>query len=202
MSTPTRNSLSAQEDTDINLSQMSQGLRNIIASAGWEFKLADGEAYDCDLCCFMLGKDNLTREDEDFVFYNNPNGAQLAVKHLGDDRAGADAVDDEAIQFDFETMSFEIWRVVFVVSIYQGDERDQHLGKMRELTFRIENGETNAEIIRFSIDNTNLDQVTAVRVAEIYRNGSEWFLVKAGDPIPGGLAEAARQYGIQISSTT
>lgn len=188
--------------TDINLTRLSPGLKKIIASAGWEFKLADGEAYDCDLCAFLLGRDNLTREDEDFIFYNNPNGAGLAVKHLGDDRVGADAVDDEAIQFDLDNLSFEVWRVVFVVSVYQGEERDQHLGKLRELVFRVENGDTNAEIHRFTLDNGKLADVTAVRVAEMYRNGADWFLVQAGDPIAGGLAEVARQYGLQISSTS
>ena len=192
----------ADAETDINLTALVTGLKKIIVSAGWEFKLADGEAYDTDLCCFILGRDNLTREDEDFVFYNNPQGAQLALRHLGDSRVEADPVDDQAISIDFDNLSFDIWRIVFVVSIYQGDERDQHMGKLQDMTFRVENGDANAELYRFKVDRSKLGDATAVRVAEIYRNGVEWFLTPAGDPIKGGLSEAARQYGILISSTT
>ncbi len=192
----------AKTAPEVNLTQLSPGLRKIIVSAGWEFKLADGEAYDADLSCFLLGRDNLTREDEDFIFYNNKQGAALAVRHLGDDRMGADAVDDEAIEIDFDNMSFDVWRIVFVVSLYDGNERDQSLGKLRELILRVENADTTGEIHRITLTNAKMEEATAVRVAEIYRNGAEWLLVPAGDPIKGGLAEIARQYGLQISSTT
>jgi stress response protein SCP2 len=89
-----------------------------------------------------------------------------------------------------------------VVSLYQGNDLDQSFSKLRELTLRAENADSGVEIHRMTINASKLGNATAIRVAEIYRNGVEWHFVPAGDPIQGGLAEIARSYGLQISSTT
>jgi tellurium resistance protein TerD len=191
-------------DQDVNLTKASAGLKKLLIAGGWDFSSASaveaGEPLDMDLSAFILGRDNLTREDEDFVFYNNPQGAQLAVKHLGADRAGDDA--DQAVLVDLDNLSFEVWRIVFVASLYQGNEHDQNLSRLTGLTVRIENADTNAVIHAANIPAGGLADSTAVVLGELYRNGVEWHFVPGGKGIPGGLAEAARGYGLQISSTT
>lgn len=187
---------------EVCLTQAAPGLKKLLIGAGWDFTGYDGEPMDVDLCCFVLGRDGQTREDEDFVFYNNPAGAQLSIKHLGDNRTGAGDGDDEAIMVDLDSLSFDVWRIIFVAAIYQGDQNDQSFAQLGKLTLRVEDADGGQEIHRLVLDGAKAGKVTAVRIAEIYRNGVEWFFVPQAEGIEGGLAEAARGYGILISSTT
>lgn len=188
--------------TSINLSKESPGLKKLLIGAGWDFNPYDGDPLDIDLSCFALNREGKTRDDDDFVFYNQPAGAQLAIKHLGDNRTGAGEVDDEAIMIDLDNLNYDIWRIVFVVSIYQGNDNDRSFNDLKEATLRVENADSGSEIFRMFFGGTMPKDITAIRVAEIERNGSEWTLNAINEPVTGGLAEIAKNYGILISSTT
>ncbi|HEY8963798.1 MAG TPA: TerD family protein [Alphaproteobacteria bacterium] len=187
---------------EINLTKESPGLKKLLIGAGWDFNPYDGDPLDIDLSCFALGRDGKTRADDDFVFYNQPNGAQLAIKHLGDNRTGAGDGDDEAIMVDIDNLNFDVWRIVFVVSIYQGNDNDRSFGDLKEATLRVENADSGAELFRMFFGTGGKKDVTAIRVAEIERNGTEWSLKPLNEPVFGGLAEIAKSYGILVSSTT
>jgi tellurium resistance protein TerD len=190
------------ETTGVNLTKASPGLKKLIMGAGWEFLPYEGDPLDIDLCCFVLGRDGQTREDEDFVFYNNPQGAALSVKHLGDNRTGTGDGDDEAIMVDLDSLSFDAWRIVFVVSIYQGNDRDQSFSALRQVILRAENADSGQEINRVSFNGAKMGKATAIKVAELHRDGVEWYLTIMEEPVNGGLAAIAKSYGILISSTT
>lgn len=188
---------------DLNLTAANPGLKKLLLGAGWTFSVTDADVLDVDFSCFALNRENLTREDTDFIFYNSPQGADLSIKHLGDNRAAEpDGTDDEAIMVDLDTLSFDVWRIVFVLSIYQGNDRDHSFAGLRNATIRIENADSGEEIHRFTFDGSKLGTATAVRVLELYRNGSEWFAVPLHEGAGGGLAEIAGSYGLLISSTT
>ena len=167
----------------VNLTRATPGLRKLTIGVAWEFQPYDGDPLDVDLSCFILGRDGMTREDPDFVFYNNPQGAALAVKHLGDNRTGAGEGDDEAIMVDLDNLSFDIWRIVFVASIYQGEDHDHDFGKLREIVTRVENADNATEIHRHKFSGHKLEAATAVKVAELHRDGVEWHFTPGGDPI-------------------
>jgi tellurium resistance protein TerD len=191
------------EATTVNLSRNSAGLRKLLIGAGWSFGTHNKhEVMDIDLCCFILGRDNLTREDHDFIFYNNPQGAQLAVKHLGDNRVNINEADNEAIMVDLDAMSFDVWRIIFVASIYQGHEHDQNFSDLKEMVIRAENYDSGAEIARFTLTGDKMGDAAAIKIAEIYREGVEWYFHYMGEPVTKGLSEIAKGYGLLISSTT
>jgi len=206
MTTAPQPATAPQQPTTLNLTQASQGLRKIKVAMGWAFNPYGGKPMDVDLCCFILDRNGMTREDEDFVFYNNMQGAGLAVKLLGDKTSGGDTnpdmTDAEQITIDFENLSFDIWRIVFVASIYDGVENDQSFDVLRQAVFRIENLETGQEIVRGTFSGHKLGEATAIRVAEISRDGVEWHYNLLKEPVVEGLSAIAKQYGLLISSTT
>lgn len=194
------------EITELNLTQAAQGLKRLNASIAWAFNPYGGKPMDVDFSCFILGRDGQTREDEDFVFYNNPQGAALAVKHGGDSQpvggGGPTAFLTETIEVDLDNLSFDIWRIAFVLSVYQGVENDQSFDVLREAVFKIENADGGQELARITFSGEAVQNGTAIRLAEIARDGVEWHFKALKDPVAGGLAEIARGYGILISSTT
>jgi tellurium resistance protein TerD len=187
------------QDEPINLNAEDRTVKQLRIAAGWDLKEFDGENIDVDLSCFVLDKDDKTREDSDFVFYNNLKSADLSVRHLGDNRTGFGERDDEAIIIDLSALSFEIYKIVFVVSIYMADERDQTFKQVDNAFVRVVNEETEAELARDDI-NEKYNDATAVKFCEIERIGTDWHFKKIHEPTSKGLKKIAEDYDLLIAS--
>ena len=183
----------------INLTEKDHAVKLLRVAAGWDLKVFDGENIDVDLSCFILNKDGVTVEDTDFVFYNNLKSADLAVRHLGDNRDGFGEKDDEAIIIDLSALSFNVYKIVFAASIYLADERDQNFTMVDNAFIRIANEETEEELVRDDMAE-KFDTATAVKFAELERVGAEWHFRPIHEPTEGGLKSIAEQYDLIIAS--
>jgi tellurium resistance protein TerD len=183
----------------VNLNEQDATIKVLRIAAGWDLKEYDGENIDVDLSCFLLNKDGQTREDGDFVFYNNLKSADLAVRHLGDNRDGMGEKDDEAIIVDIAALPYDIYKISFVISIYMADSRDQDFTHVENSFVRVVNEVTDEELARDDMTE-RFEEATAVEFCEIERIGSEWHFRKIHRPLSGGLKEAAEGYGCMIAS--
>lgn len=183
----------------INLSELDRTVKILRIAAGWDLKEYDGENIDVDLSCFLLGADNMTREDGDFIFYNNLKSSDLAVRHLGDNRDGFGEKDDEAIIVNISALPYNVYKIVFVASIYLADERDQDFTRVDNAFIRIANEDTEEELARDDMGEKFQD-ATAVKFCELERMGTEWYFRKIHEPLKGGLKEAAESFGCIIAS--
>lgn len=188
-----------ESDVDYSLNHIDPTLKVLRIAAGWELREFDGENIDVDLSCFLLGSDGETREDSDFIFYNNLQGAELAVRHLGDNRTGFGERDDEAILIDLTALPYDIFRIVFTVSIYMADERKQDFSMVEDAFVRAVNEDTERELARDDMAEKFAGN-TAVKFCELERQGNEWMFRKIHEPIDGGLKEIAEQYGLLITT--
>jgi tellurium resistance protein TerD len=188
-----------EDDIDYNLNKIDPTIRTLRIAAGWDLKEFDGENIDVDLSCFLLDKNDKTREDSDFIFYNNLQGAELAARHLGDNRTGFGERDDEAILIDLTALPFDIYRIVFSVSIYLADERNQDFTMVENSFVRIVNEETEKELARDDMAE-KFAEATAVRFCELERQGSEWIFRKIHQHAEKGLKEIAEDYDLLITT--
>lgn len=189
-----------QAEQQVNLKELDPTLKVMRIAAGWDLKSYDGEDnVDVDLSCFLLGADGKTREDADFVFYNNLKSADMSVRHLGDNRDGFGEGDDEAIIVDISNLSFEVYKIIFAVSIYMADERDHDFSRVENSFVRVVNEETDEELTRDVMPEV-FNDTTAVQYCELERIGTEWFFRKIHAPAGGGLKEIAEEYGCIIAS--
>lgn len=177
-------------------------LREMYVGAGWELKNIGDEKIDVDLSCFLIDKTGQTREDGDFVFYNNESTLDGAVKHLGDSRTGDGRGDDEVIFFDLNGIPFDVIRIPLVLSIYDERIRGWNFGMLQDVYLRLVNREDNDEILRIVIDAEEFKNNTAVFVATVVREGPKWFLEVPLQNVEGGLAAVAKQYGIIVREIT
>ena len=187
------------EENFINLSEQDATVKQLRIAAGWDLKEYDGDNIDVDLSCFLLGKDGQTKEDSDFVFYNNLRSGDLAVRHQGDNRTGFGEADDEAIIIDLNALSYEIYKIVFVVSIYLADDRNHDFTMVDNAFVRVVNEENDTEMTRDCM-NEKFEDTTAVRFCELERVGNHWYFRKLHEPVKGGLKKAAEDYGCIIAS--
>jgi tellurium resistance protein TerD len=183
---------------EINITRLDPGIREITLGVGWDLKRFEGDPIDLDASVFLLDKNDKTRQDEDFIFYNNLTAREGAVKHMGDSRTGAGDGDDEKIVIDLMALPFEIIKIAFVLSIYDLDLNSNNFTMVKNVYFRIINNETNLESFRFELDD-EMGNGTGLYIGYIERVGSDWMFKALGEPIYGGLTKAATDYGIVVT---
>lgn len=199
------------EESDIKTDNLAKGgqsflsdkdptLQKILVGCGWDMDMYDGEPLDLDLSCFLLNRQDMTREDSDFVFYNNPKGADLAVIHSGDNRTGAGEGDDETIAIDLNALPYEIAKIVLTVTIYDGEEKGYNFGSVKNAFIRIVNADTKVVLARFDLS-TDFAEGTALRFGKLERIGNSWTFHADGSIEDGGLSKIAQSYGILIAGT-
>ncbi len=185
---------------DFNLTGADPTLRNVLIGAGWDLNAFNADALDLDLSLFLLTKDNTTRGDADFIFYNQPVALDGGIKHNGDSRTGAGDGDDENILIDVQAVPFDILQILVVVTIYKGFEKEQNLDMVRNAYVRVVNADTNHELCRYELDAVLDDKMeTGVIVGALNREGPKWHFKPMDEFVEGGLGEMARRYGMIIN---
>lgn len=183
---------------EINVTRLDPTLREITIGVGWDLKRFEGDPIDLDASAFLLDRNDRTREDEDFVFYNNKTGREGAVRHMGDSRTGAGEGDDENIVIDLMALPFEVSKIAFVLSIYDLDMNSNNFTMVKNVYFRIINNETKLETFRFELDD-ELGNGTGLLIGHMERVGSDWIYKALGEPVYGGLAKIATDFGIVVA---
>ncbi len=189
----------AELGDDINLSVKDPTLRRITVGMGWDLNAFNADVLDLDVSVFLLNKEEMTRMDSDFIFYNNDEGSDGAIVHGGDSRTGAGDGDDESLTIDLQGISYDVMRIIIVLSVYKGNEKEQNLGMVRNAYVRVMNTENLHEFVRYEIDDVIEDKTeTAMIVGQINREGPKWHFKPQAEFFPDGLAEIATKYGCII----
>jgi len=184
---------------DINITKMNPTMKKIRVGAGWDLNLFGESELDLDISVFLLDKNNMTREDSDFVYYNNMETCEGAVRLLGDSRTGAGDGDDEVILIDLDGIPFDVMRLIFVLSIYKGEEKDQSFGQVRNTFLRLANEKDGLELLRYELDEDFKDKnETALVVASLNREGPKWHFTPLGEFVSGDLAMLVERYGMTV----
>lgn len=188
----------AQKGDFLDLTEKKPQLKKIKIGVGWDQKNMEEDPIDLDASIFLLNRDDKTREDEDFVFYNNMSTLDGAVRHLGDNRTGAGDGDDEEIHIDMNGIPFDVMKIMIVLSVYDEDFRGLHLQKVKNIFVRIVDEDDRDEIVRFQIPEEEVTTATAMRVAELVREGPRWYFSALAEPVVGGLGVVATEYDIIV----
>ena len=175
----------------------SSGLKKIMVGLGWDeveqkrrFFAPKPQDIDCDASAILCGKNGkLISLDikKSCVYFGNLRHSSGAIVHQGDNLTGEGEGDDEQIMVDLPSVPADIDKLVFVVNIYDADQRNQHFGLIRNAFIRIVDISTNSEICRFNLSE-NYNGMTGMIVGELYRYNNEWKFNAIGQ----GVKEASR----------
>jgi tellurium resistance protein TerD len=135
--------------------------------------------------------------DQHFVFFNNLRSPDGSVEHTGDNLTGEGEGDDESINVDLTAVPAECERIVFPVSIYDADNRNQSFGQVRNAFIRIVNRTDGTELARFDLTE-DASTETAMVFGELYRHNGEWKFRAVGQGYASGLAGIATDFGVNV----
>lgn len=183
---------------EINLTLKDPTMKAIQVGVGWDLKAFESDPLDLDASIFLLDRNEQTRVDEDFVFYNNMTGCDGAVSHRGDSRTGAGDGDDEIMTLNLAALPFEVMKVAFVLSIYPNEKQKHDFSMVKNVYFRVVNKNNDHELFRYELDE-ELTGTEGLMIAYLERIGADWIFHAVGETVEGGLGAIAENYGIIVA---
>lgn len=212
--------ISLKKGQGVSLKKAENELSEVTIGLGWDVAEDGGggflgkllgkkqEEYDLDAVAFLLDQNgkvaNLgsngpdggpTLKDGDIIFYNSMHHHSGAIWLTGDNRTGAGDGDDEQIIVKLDQLPQDCKKVLFVVQIYQGIEKNQNFAKVKNAFIRAID-KKNKEMCRFDLSgNPAYSNCRSMVFAELERQGSEWTFNAIGKPYPGdSFVEILREY--------
>jgi len=190
-------SVSLTKGGNVSLSKQAPGLTAVVVGLGWDPRTTTGSDFDLDASAIMLDTNGRVLSDSHFVFFNNLKSPEGSVEHMGDNLTGGGEGDDEQIKVNLGTVPAECGKVVFPVSIYEAEQRQQNFGQVRNAFIRIVNQADNSEIARYDLTEDAATE-TAMVFGEIYRSFGEWKFRAVGQGYASGLRGIAQDFGVNV----
>ena len=98
---------------------------------------------------------------------------------------------------ELSRLPMEYDRIVFVVSIYQANERNQHFGMINNAFIRIVDADTNKELCIYNLSSEDYNGKCAMVFGELYRKDGEWKFNAIGQPMNiWAVDDLAERYGL------
>ena len=189
--------ISLTKGGNVNLSKEAPGIQKATIGLGWNPRVTDGQSFDLDAIAFLVNDSGKVRTDSDFIFFNNLKSADGSVVHQGDNRTGEGDGDDEKLSVDLTKLPSNVAKVIFAVTIYEGQARKQNFGQVGSAYIRVVNDSNGSEVARYDLSEDSSTE-TAMVFGELYRNGTEWKFRAIGQGFAGGLGPLASSYGVSV----
>ncbi|WP_327314733.1 TerD family protein [Streptomyces sp. NBC_01235] len=189
--------VSLSKGGNVSLTKEAPGLTAVIVGLGWDVRTTTGTDFDLDASALLLNNAGKVGSDANFVFFNNLKSPDGSVEHTGDNTTGEGEGDDEAIKVDLATVPADVEKIVFPVSIYDAENRQQSFGQVRNAFIRVVNQAGGAEIARYDLSE-DASTETAMVFGELYRHGAEWKFRAIGQGYASGLRGIAQDFGVNV----
>jgi len=190
-------SVSLSKGGNVSLSKMSASLSTVTVGLGWDVRTTTGADFDLDASALVCGADGKVLSDQYFVFFNNLTSPDGAVEHTGDNLTGEGEGDDESINVNLTALPPSVDKVVFPVSIYDANTRQQSFGQVTNAFIRIVDASNGTELARYDLTE-DASTETAMIFGELYRREGEWKFRAVGQGYASGLAGIAKDYGVNV----
>jgi tellurium resistance protein TerD len=192
--------VSLSKGGNVSLTKAAPNLTAVIVGLGWDVRTTTGTDFDLDASALLTNAEGKVATDGNFVFFNNLKSPDGTVEHLGDELVGGAAgaeQDEEEVKVDLAAMAPEVQKIVFPVSIYDADSRQQNFGQVTGAYIRIINQADGRELARYDLTE-DASTETAMVFGELYRHGGEWKFRAIGQGYASGLRGIALDYGVSV----
>ncbi|ESQ14747.1 MAG TPA: TerD family protein [Chromatiaceae bacterium] len=180
---------------NVSLTKEAPGMTKVAFGLGWDARTTDGADFDLDACALVVGGDNKVLSKEHFIYYNNLKSPDASIVHSGDNLTGAGEGDDEVINVDLTKLPANAEKVVFAVTIYEGQARGQNFGQVNNAFIRAVDSGNDQEVMRFDLSEDYSTETTVI-FGELYRRNEEWKFKAIGAGYSAGLEGLVKDYGL------
>ncbi|MFD8981060.1 MULTISPECIES: TerD family protein [unclassified Streptomyces] len=189
--------VSLSKGGNVSLTKAAPNLTAVIVGLGWDARTTTGVDFDLDASAILTNDQGKVANDSNFVFFNNLKSPDGSVEHTGDNTTGEGEGDDEAIKVNLVGVPSDVAKIVFPVSIYEAESRQQSFGQVRNAYIRVVNQADNSELARYDLSE-DASTETAMVFGELYRNGAEWKFRAIGQGYASGLRGIAQDFGVNV----
>ena len=189
--------VSLSKGGNVSLSKEAPGLTAVVVGLGWDVRTTTGTDFDLDASAIVVDAGGKVLSDAHFIFFNNLKTPDGAVEHTGDNLTGEGEGDDEQVKVNLAGLPPNADRIVFPVSIYDGTNRGQSFGQVRNAFIRVVNAAGGTEIARYDLTE-DASTETAMIFGELYRHGAEWKFRAVGQGYASGLQGIAQEFGVNV----
>jgi tellurium resistance protein TerD len=189
--------VSLSKGGNVSLTKEAPGLTAVAVALGWDARTTTGADFDLDASALLLGAGGKVLSDQHFVFFNNLASPDGSVQHTGDNLTGEGEGDDEVIKVDLAAVPATVEKIVFPVSIYDAEPRQQSFGQVRNAYIRVVNEADQREIARYDLTE-DASTETAMIFGELYRHSGEWKFRAIGQGYASGLRGIAQDFGVNV----
>ncbi|MEU4092484.1 TerD family protein [Streptomyces sp. NPDC026673] len=189
--------VSLSKGGNVSLTKEAPGLTAVTVGLGWDIRTTTGTDFDLDASALLVSAEGKVVSDKHFVFFNNLKSPEGSVEHTGDNLTGEGEGDDEQVKVNLTTVPAEVDKIVFPVSIYDAESRQQSFGQVRNAFIRVVNQADSNELARYDLSE-DASTETAMVFGELYRNGAEWKFRAVGQGYASGLRGIAQDFGVNL----
>ncbi|MCX4822843.1 TerD family protein [Streptomyces sp. NBC_01142] len=189
--------VSLSKGGNVSLTKAAPNLTAVTVGLGWDVRTTTGNDFDLDASALLTNAEGKVANDGNFVFFNNLRSPDGSVEHTGDNLTGEGEGDDEQIKVNLAGVPAEVDKIVFPVSIYEAESRQQSFGQVRNAFIRVVNQADNNELARYDLSE-DASTETAMVFGELYRNGAEWKFRAIGQGYASGLRGIAQDFGVNV----
>lgn len=188
---PTKSEIAGRAGETIRLSQGQEvkiryaddrPLTQIIVGVGWD-PAVQGNTIDVDSSVVVMSSRTLADELVYFKDLKHPSGC---VIHHGDNLTGEDLgysgqtkVDDENISVYLNKVPQDRDRIVFVLNIYDCEDKHQTFGRIKNLYIRLYDPDSKKVLIEYPVTG-NYNAYTALIIGMAYRKDGGWVFKAIG----------------------
>jgi tellurium resistance protein TerD len=189
--------VSLSKGGNVSLTKEAPGLTAVTVGLGWDVRTTTGADFDLDASAILTNTEGKVGSDQNFVFFNNLKSPDGSVEHTGDNLTGEGEGDDEQIKVNLVGVPADVDKIVFPVSIYDAENRQQSFGQVRNAFIRVVNQANQQEIARYDLSE-DASTETAMVFGELYRQGAAWKFRAVGQGYASGLRGIAQDFGVNV----
>jgi tellurite resistance protein TerA len=149
---------------------------------------------EIDAAAFLLEDNGECKNDEQFIFYGNPNSPDGSIKHT------STSSNQNDINILFSSVSQTVQKIAFTLTIHEGEKRGHYFSDIATCQIEGRDKHTGETLFTFSFGE-NLNKETAIVVGELYRHQGEWKFSSVGSGFFGGLTALCQNFGIDVDET-
>ncbi|MEU6848765.1 TerD family protein [Actinacidiphila alni] len=189
--------VSLSKGGNVSLTKEAPNLTAVVVGLGWDARTTTGNDFDLDASALLTSDQGKVLSDQHFVFFNNLTSPDGSVVHTGDNLTGEGEGDDEVINVNLAGVPADVAKIVFPVSIYEAESRQQSFGQVRNAYIRVLNAADQRELARYDLTE-DASTETAMVFGELYRHGAEWKFRAIGQGYASGLRGIAQDFGVNV----